>query len=360
MSRPRLHGWVMPALLVTGAGIVLPWLLPSSYYLHIAILTLWYAYLATAWNIAGGYAGQPSFGHSIFVGSGGYTSALLFAHFGLSPWIGMWLGGLVASGFGAFLGFLSFRYGLRGHFFLLVTIAFAQFFYIIVINMPAFGGAAGFTIPLRGDAPLLFQFDDKIYFYYIVLIMLLGISALSIALRGSRLGYYWLAIRENESSAEAVGVNLMTYKMIALVFSSFLCGIGGAFYAQYSVFVDPESLFGIVLSAEIVVYAIVGGVGTALGPAIGAILLYPLAELFRATLGDSIAGVHLIAYGLLLILVILYLPDGAVGASQRAVVWLRGQRAGTGYPSSRAGSDPLGSANPGAVQDYHRGRSVRH
>jgi branched-chain amino acid transport system permease protein len=301
------------------AAVALPWLLASSYHLHIAVLTLWFAYLAMCWNLVGGYAGQPSFGHALFVGSGGYTSALLFIHFGLTPWIGMWIGGAVAALFGLFLGYISFRYRVRGHFFLLVTIAFAQFFYILVINISAIGGAAGFSIPLRGHAPWLFQFESKIYFYYIVLAMLLFVSLLSVRLTKSRLGYYWRAIKANESAAEAIGIDLTSNKMKALVLSSFLSGIGGAFYAQYMIFVEPEGLFGIGLSAEIVVFAIVGGVGSSIGPALGAVLLYPLAELLRATLGAEIPGIHLIAYGFVLIVAILFAPGGIAGLFQRAM-----------------------------------------
>jgi len=284
----------------------------SSYTLHILIMMFFFAYLSSCWNLLGGFAGQHSIGHSAFVGLGAYTSTFLFLQIGLNPWIGMLLGGIVAATAGLFIGYLSFRYGLRGLYFVLVTIAFAEILTILFSNILILGGASGLVVPLREESLLLFQFRSKIPYYYIILTMLTLIVLFTYWVSRSRFGYYLIAIRENEQAARAVGVRVMDYKLLATSTSAFLSAFGGTFYAQYIYFIDPPTILGLGLSIEILIYSIVGGIGTVLGPVIGASLLYPLAELMRTILGAKASGVHMMVYAAILIFIVIFAPRGIV------------------------------------------------
>jgi branched-chain amino acid transport system permease protein len=299
-----------PWLAAVAALLALPAVL-GSYGLTIFILIFFYAYLGQAWNIVGGYAGQLSAGHALFVGIGAYTSAMLALTAGITPWIGMLVGGLAAAVAGAVIGFLGFRFGLRGFYFVLLTVAFAEVCRIVALNTPAIGGAEGLYITFTGD-PADFQFSDNRAYYYVALALMLGATALAALLERRRFGIYLSAIREDETASEALGIDAFRYKMLAMVLSSFLTGLGGTFYAYYLFSLQPRTVFGIPLSIEIVLRAIVGGAGTFLGPVLGSFILTPLAEVSRAYFGRGAwSGVHLIVYGLLLIAVVLFLPQGA-------------------------------------------------
>ena len=283
----------------------------NPYAVSIFTLIFFYAFLGQAWNIVGGYAGQLSAGHAAFVGVGAYTSAVLSMQFGLTPWIGMLVGGLFAAGLGAVIGYLGFRFGLRGFYFVLLTVAFAEVCRIVASNTDAVGGALGLYITFTGD-PRQFQFQDPRAHYYIALALLLLATAAAWILEGRRSGIYLGAIREDETAAEALGVDAFRYKMLAMVLSSFLTGLGGTFYAFYLLSLQPNAVFGIPLSVEIIIRPIVGGAGTLLGPILGSFILTPLGELSRTYFGQSgLHGAHLIVYGALLIAVVLFLPQGA-------------------------------------------------
>ena len=288
--------------------LVLPAVL-SSYALTIFILIFFYGFLGQAWNIVGGYAGQLSAGHAAFVGVGGYTASMLAIEAGLTPWIGMFVGAALAALLGAIIGYLGFRFGLRGFYFVLLTVA--EICRIAVSNIDALGGPLGLYITFTGD-PRQFQFRDARAYYYIALALMLAATATAWAIERRRFGIYLAAIREDEVAAEALGVNAFKYKMLAMVVSSFLTGLGGTFYAFYLFSLQPNTLFGIPLSVEIIIRPIVGGAGTLPGPILGSFILTPLAELSRLYLGGgSLHGAHLIAYGVLLIGVVLFLPEGA-------------------------------------------------
>jgi branched-chain amino acid transport system permease protein len=304
-------------LLLFGLLLLLPLGVHSRYLLHICISIFFFGYLATCWNILGGLAGQHSFGHAIFVGVGAYTSSLLFAHLGVTPWLGMLGGGVLAGLVGVFIGYLCFRYGLRGPYFLLVTIAFGEVFVYAALNIRAVGGGSGITVPLLGNAPSFFQFEGKTPYYYIILAMAAGAILVTSAIQRSRIGYYLIAIRENENAAQALGINLLRYKITALSISAFLSALGGTFYAQYFFFIDPPSTMGLGLSIEIVIYAIVGGVGTLLGPICGACLLVPIAEATRTLFAGQTGGIHLMVYGVILVVAIIFMPGGIVGFFSR-------------------------------------------
>ena len=301
--------------LAGAAAVAVLILLPAglnSYAVSIFTLIFFYAFLGQSWNLVGGYAGQLSAGHAAFVGVGAYTSAVLSINFGLTPWVGMFVGGFLAAALGAVIGFLGFRFGLRGFYFVLLTVAFAEVCRIVASNTEAVGGALGLYITFTGN-PRHFQFQDPRAHYYVALALMLMATAVAWIVERRRFGIYLGAIREYETAAEAIGVNVFRAKLLAMVLSSFLTGIGGTFYAFYLLSLQPGAVFGIPLSVEIVIRPIVGGAGTLLGPILGSFILTPLGEVSRYYFGQGgYHGAHLIVYGALLIAVVLFLPDGAV------------------------------------------------
>jgi branched-chain amino acid transport system permease protein len=283
----------------------------SPYLVTVFVFIFFYAYLGQAWNLVGGYAGQLSAGHAAFVGVGAYVSGVLFQQFGVSPWLGFLAAGGAAAALGAAIGFLGFRFGVRGFYFVLLTVAVAEVLRIVANNVDAVGGAVGYYITFTGNVRD-FQFADSRAHYYITLGLMLGATGLARWLEGRRLGVFLTAIREDEGAAEALGVNAFRGKLLAMALSSFLTGIGGTFYAFYLMTIQPNAAFGIPLSVEIIIRPIVGGAGTVLGPVLGSFILSPLAELSRHYFATGgFAGVHLIVYGALLVVVVLFLPEGA-------------------------------------------------
>ena len=313
--------------LVGLAGLLLMLVLPrllSGHQVHVAIQILLFAYLSLCWNILGGFAGQLSFGHALFMGVGAYTSTLLLLRFGISPWIGMIAGGILSALLGLFIGYLSFRYRIKGTYFALVTLAFTEVARIIALNSETIGGAMGLYIPIQTNDLWQIKFVDKSQYYYVMLAFLMLAMAVTAWLERSATGHKLIAIRENEDAAQALGVNLLYYKLFATGLSAFLAALGGTLYAHYVTFIDPHTLLNMNMALEITIYAIVGGIGTLFGPLLGALFLVPLAEIVRATFGQSYAGVHLVVYGAVLIAVILYAPDGFMGLFRS---W-RGNRGG--------------------------------
>jgi branched-chain amino acid transport system permease protein len=279
-----------------GVLLVAPPFLPP-YFLEILISVMLFGYLGAAWNILGGYAGQFSFGHAAYFGIGAYTSTLLFLNLGITPWLGMLAGGVLAALYGLFAGYLSFRYGLRGPYFSLVTLAFAEMLRVVAVNTRAVGSSLGLVIPNREAAPVNFIFAGKLPYYYVILAMALAAVAITRLVARSKLGYSLLAIRENEDAAEAAGVDALGMKLRAMALSSFLTALGGTFYAQYFAYIDPTITFGPSVSIQGLLQAIVGGAGTVLGPLVGAFVLTPASELSRAAIRGR-AGVDVMVYGL--------------------------------------------------------------
>jgi branched-chain amino acid transport system permease protein len=298
------------AVLAGLAFLAVPPFLPK-YFLEVLISILFFAYLGLAWNLLGGYAGQFSFGHAAFFGIGAYTSTLLLLRAGLSPWLGMLAGGLLATGFGLFEGYLSFRYGLRGPYFSLVTLAFAEMLRVVTVNLKVVGASLGLVVPSHANA-LLFVFADKLPYYYVIFVMTAVALAITYLVAGSRLGYCLVAVRENEDAAEAAGVDARGAKLRAMAISAFLTALGGTFYAQYFAYIDPTITFGPAISIGGLLPAIVGGAGTVLGPVLGSFVLTPISEITRAVLRGR-AGADIMLYGLVLILVISFLPQGLMG-----------------------------------------------
>jgi branched-chain amino acid transport system permease protein len=289
----------------------------GSYAITLLIFVFFYAFLGQAWNIVGGYAGQLSAGHAAFVGVGAYTAAMLLLRAGITPWIGMLVGGALAACLGLLIGYLGFRFGLRGFYFVLLTVAFAEICRVVALNTEALGGALGLYITFTGD-PRQLQFEDNRAYYYVALGLMLAATLVVAWIERHRFGVYLAAIREDEAAAEALGVDAFRCKMLAMALSSFLTGVGGTFYACYLLSLQPNAVFGIPLSVEIIIRAIVGGAGTLPGPILGSFILTPLAELSRAYFQSAgWSGAHLIVYGALLIAVVLFLPQGAYPALVR-------------------------------------------
>jgi branched-chain amino acid transport system permease protein len=239
----------------------------------------------------------------------------------------MLVGGVLAAALGAVIGGLAFRFGLRGFYFVLLTVAFAEVCRIVTLNTEATGGALGLYITFTGD-PWQLQFADSRAYYYLALGLVLVATIVVLALERSRLGAYLVAVREDEDAAEALGVDSFRCKLAAIVLSSFLTGVGGAFYANYLFSLQPNAVFGIPLSVDIIIRAVVGGAGTVAGPLLGSLILSPLAELARVYFaGGGASGLHLVVYGLLLIGVVLFLPRGAYPSLRQALA-RRGGAAG--------------------------------
>jgi branched-chain amino acid transport system permease protein len=314
-------GGIRGGLWLGAAAIVALLILPaftSSYTVTVFIFIFFYGYLGQAWNILGGYGGQLSAGHAAFVGVGAYATTLLSMNWGLSPWIGMLVGGTLAAGLGAVIGGLGFRFGLRGFYFVLLTVAFAEVCRIVTLNTEAMGGALGLYITFTGN-PWQLQFRDNRAYYYVALALMLLATAVVAGVERSRLGAYLRAIREDEDAAEALGVDTVRYKLYAIVLSAFLTGLGGAFYANYLFSLQPNAVFGIPLSVDIIIRPVVGGAGTLLGPILGSFILSPLAEIARIYFTrPGWAGLHLVVYGVLLIGVVLFLPRGVYPTLRRA------------------------------------------
>jgi branched-chain amino acid transport system permease protein len=298
--------------ILTVALSLTPFLVRKDYILSIFINIFLFAYLSQSWNILGGYAGYLSLGHTVFFGMGAYTSSLLFYHLAFTPWLGMLVGAVLAGLMGLFIGFLSFRYQLRGIFFAMITLAFGVIYRVIFTNSMFLGGAQGVLIPLEKPSFLTYQFGSKLSYYYIGLVMLVVILAITVFIENSKFGYNLLALKGNEGAAEALGIDTSAYKMKATVLSAFLTAFAGTHYAQYLTYISPETVFNINLSIEIVLIAIVGGMGTIFGPTLGAFLLIPVSELTRSLLGDKAMGLHVVMYGVILIVFCLVLPSGII------------------------------------------------
>lgn len=293
--------------------VFLPFFDADPYHIHLIISVGLMVYLAMTWNIVGGLAGQVSFGHATFVGMGAYASTLLFINYGLTPWLGLIVSGLLAVVISLMVGLPCFR--LRGAFFSLSTLALAEVVRIVIVNTERIGpfevrGAAGILVPLKGDAPGLFQFNGKLPYYYIIWIMIGAVYYVSYRIKTSRYGLFLSAIADDEEAARANGVNVLKAKMFALMVSAFLAAIGGTFYAQFYRSVDPVNVLAVGFSMEIVLMAVVGGTRFLHGPIIGTIILAPFGEVVRASLGGSYFGLHKVIYGVVLVAVILFFPNG--------------------------------------------------
>lgn len=276
----------------------------SSYLMHLIIIVVMWSIIGMAWNLLGGYCGQVSFGHAAYFGVGAYTAGILYYQLGLSPWWGIPLSVVVVTLFSLVLGFIVLR--LRGPFFALATLAMGEVMRVTTENLTDFtGGNLGIMIQER-------TWVEKIWYYYIILFIAVGTFVLVRKLIESKLGYYFVAIREDQDAAESLGINTTFYKTVALCISGALTGIAGAFYTNYMGYIDPNVVFALHdISIITIMIVMVGGVATQWGPLVGALIMVYLAELIRTI--PMLGAAHHTLFGILLIVIIIFLPNGIVG-----------------------------------------------
>ena len=314
-----LFGDVSPRVIillgVLLAGLLIaPWVI-NDYLLTVLIIVLYFAFTGQAWNIMMGFAGQLSLGHAIYAGLGGYIAAALFTRFGVAPWLGFLAGIPVAAACGATIGFLAFRFRVAGVYFAILTIAFAEFARIGFDHFDFVDASAGLFLPVSQYAhnDLWHLRGNPTMFYYVILTAVAFVFVLCRGLLKSRVGYCWLAIREDEQAARAVGIDSFRYKMAAVMISAVTTSFAGVFYAFFYNNLFPEQVFNISRSIEMILGPIIGGIGTLFGPILGAFVLTGLAEALNsalAALGFDLPGAKQVFYGVCLLLVVVVLPDG--------------------------------------------------
>ena len=335
----------IPIVLAAAALFALPMFVKSTYILHMMILIFINIILGSAWNILGGYTGQYSVGHAAYFGVGAYTTMILLQFKHLAPWWGVWAGTGVAVVTALVIGSICFR--LRGPYFVLASIAVAEIFRVCALNLKNLtNGAEGILVtdipPLMVGKTQITDWVSKVPFYYTGLFFVVVIIAVSALVRRSKLGYYFQAIREDQDAAHSLGINPTIYKNTALVISAVFTALAGSLYGVYVGFIDPSTVLALDLSVQIVMICIIGGIGTISGPVVGAALLVPLSEALRsnaitdalikagvvnaeskvgAFLKENLAHAHVLIYGILVVVVILFMPEGVLGFFRRRLRW---------------------------------------
>ncbi|SAL34064.1 branched-chain amino acid ABC transporter [Caballeronia turbans] len=293
------------------ALLAVPFALQSPFAFHLAVLVCIFGALATAWNIVGGFAGQLSLGHAVFYGIGSYAATLLVIDFGITPWLGMFAGAAISAAAAIVIAYPTLR--LRGPFFALATIAFLEVCRLLTVHEESWtGGSAGLNVPLNIGLQWM-VFREKWAYLLIAFGFLLVTLWAAWLIRRSRFGFYLIAVREREDAARAVGVNAVKVKIGAAVISAVLTSMIGSFHAMYLTFIDPSAAFSLELSVQIAMFALIGGLGSVAGPLAGAVLVLPIAELARGWLSSFGSGTHGFVYGVVLVLVVLFIPRGLVG-----------------------------------------------
>ncbi|MDD5168194.1 MAG: branched-chain amino acid ABC transporter permease [Syntrophales bacterium] len=300
---------IIASVVVLALLLAFPLVVTQTFPIHVMILVFMFGILGVAWNIMGGYAGMFSFGQAAFFGIGAYTSSYLLVSFQVNPWIGLIIGGLVAALVAAAVGYPCSN--LRGHYFAIASIAFSEIIRIHFNNWTLVNAAEGITIPMMPESLANFMFhSSKLPYYYIIMAFLLISIVVCYIVATSKMGYYFRAIKESHDVAEVLGVNVVKYRLIAIMVSAFLSAMAGTFYAQYILYIDPESVMLGAISVQIVLISMLGGAGSVLGPVIGAAILVPLAETTRVMLGHKGTGVDMLIYGFLITIISVYQPQG--------------------------------------------------
>jgi len=293
-------------------AIIFPVIIASPSVQHIMILFFMFAVMGVAWNIMGGYAGMFSFGQVAFFGIGAYTSTFLFLSYQVNPWIGLIAGGVVSALVAAAIGYPCSN--LRGHYFAIASIAFGEIVRIHFNNWKLIGGAEGLSLPMLDEGFTNFMFHStKLPYYYIILAFLIISLIVCYLVSTSKMGYYFRAIKESHDVAKVLGINVVWYRLIAIMISGFLTSMAGTFYAQYVLYIDPESVMLLPISVQLVLISMLGGAGSVMGPVIGAAILIPLSEVTRIWLGHKGTGVDMLIYGFLITLISMYQPKGVWG-----------------------------------------------
>lgn len=293
--------------------LLIPQFIDSALILQYMINILIFAYFTSMWNIIGGYAGQMALGNGVYVGIGAYVSAVLFTYENVNPWIGMFIGGAVCAVFALIIGALTFR--LSGSYFALGTVAMLHIIRLIFTsNKVILGyktkGALSFALPWRGGGLVNMQFDSNVGYFYLLLALLIVGLIVSWYIKTSKMGYYLQAISTNPAAANSLGVNVMGMKLKANMISAFMMGLGGTFYAQFMNTLDPNRVLGYDMSVQILLFSIIGGAGTLTGPVLAAVILVPFQDIIRGLVGSSVQGLAPMLYGIVLMLVVYFMPKG--------------------------------------------------
>jgi branched-chain amino acid transport system permease protein len=294
------------------ALLAFPLVVHGTFPTHVMIMVFLFAMMGVAWNILGGYAAMFSFGQAAFFGIGAYTSTILLMNYNVNPWVGLFAGGVLAALMGAAIGIPCSN--LRGHYFAIASIAFAEIVRIHFNNWKFVGAAEGLSLPLQPESLGNFMFhSSKVPYYYIILVFLLLSVLICWYISTSRMGFYLRAIKESHELAKGMGISFVRYRLYAIMISAFLTAMAGTFYAQYILYLDPESVLILPISVQVVLVAMLGGAGTIMGPVIGAAILLPLSEVTRVWLGYKGTGVDMMIYGALIMLISAYQPQGVWG-----------------------------------------------
>jgi branched-chain amino acid transport system permease protein len=310
-------------VIITVSLFVIPHSL-NLYGIHFFVILTMYATMAIAWNWIGGYAGQVSVGHAVYFGVGAYCTSLAQQKFSLNPWIGLLLGIIFALVFSLLVGLPTLR--LSGRYFVISTLAIGEIFYSLVMGWGFVGGGGGIYIKKEVYNLLNMAFRHKIEYFYLIFSFFILSILVTIWLEKSKLGFYLRAIKGDDEAARALGINLRTYKQIALSMSAIMTAICGSFWANYASFVDPESVLINGISIKILLMAAIGGTGTVLGPILGALIIIPLTESSRVLFGSSGRGLDLLIYGVLIMLIAVLQPNGIMGMIRDLPNWIRNKK----------------------------------
>lgn len=323
--------YVIPAFFL--AALSIPTLETSYFFLNTAIYAFLFIGLGHAWNIIGGYAGQISLGHAVMFATGGYTTAILFNYYGVTPYVGLFVGGVLAAGVGLALGAVTFR--LRYHYFSIATLAAGLGMYVVFLRWDWVGGAVGLEYSLSeiGTA-FSFAFQDRTTYFYVMWAFALVTTLFVYRLHTSKLGIYLEAINADQELAENAGLSAFWYKMYAMGLSSFIAGVGGGLATQYLLYIDPQTTLELIQNVEFVLIAVIGGLGTVLGPIVGALIYIPTREYTRTLLGGTHTGLDWVVFGTVLVLLSIYKPDGLI--SRRPVI---GGRSNSADPEPDGGRE---------------------
>jgi branched-chain amino acid transport system permease protein len=314
--------WKRRMQLVIGAAVFIalaavPQVMTDVYLQNVMILTLMFAAVSQSWNILGGYCGQISLGHALYFGVGAYTTSVMFVTYSINPWIGMIAGGILSALLALGLGWPCFR--LKGHYFSIATIVIAEIGLLLAHNWEFVGGATGIQWPFNPDSWWTLQFArDKVPYIYFALGLFIVTWLATYFIEESRWGYWWRAVKDNPEAAQSLGVTVFSSKMAAAAISAFFTAIAGAFYAAFVSYIDPESVMAFRFSLLFALPAVLGGIGTLWGPAVGAAILIPVTEITRSYAGGGGNGLDMIIYGALIMLIALLKPEGILSLFQRS------------------------------------------
>jgi branched-chain amino acid transport system permease protein len=329
-SIPLLY--LIPAIFIP--ALALPQFATSYFFLNTLIYVLLFVGLGQSWNIIGGYAGQISLGHAVMFASGAYTTGILFIYYDITPYVGLFASGLLAAAVGLILGALTFR--LRYHYFSIATLAATLGAYVVFLQWGWIGGAVGLEYPLSQiGEPLSLMFSSRELYFYVMWVFALGTTLLVYQLHISKLGIYLKAIDIDQELAENAGISAFWYKMYAMGLSSFVAGIGGGLFAQYVLFIEPRILLELIRNVEFVLIPVIGGLGTVLGPIVGAVVYIFTREYTRTLLGGTQTGLSWVIFGMVLIVISVYRPNGLI--QRRPVIGSIGTD--TGETKSSIGSE---------------------